>query len=660
MKVVLREEVNRMKQIMLHEVGVSKETHTKNKSLLFESTGGGKFIDEIINLTRGIKGVPVKSADELIEAVARGTSLRNLNPKQLEKLIVDIYKGGEAAAEGTKLFDDWMSSLKNEVEKGFRKNKRLKGKTLNDVDVTYGGVTKSMSDHLDDIVNVPGGVKDRFVSATEMIEDTLLDKQLILEGDPKEIIKLMEDNYGDVLKLVDPDGKIIKQMEDEVLLLQNGYERTVKEMEYLTKGLEDSLAKANKRLAARAGAGAKYADAIRDRLVRIFSYFVKRSPKFAKFIDIAANVLGKFKAYLEYWQIAGTMIKDTNLQKIINLAGTGSDDLLPILNLKVFGDILHLPGRVTKYALEFMMKGGKTIDIKSIEEMTSKFGKLTFYIGGAYYMGSLFHVLDTLRYVAKLLFNAPYLDICLIKATDEAVELGFEDIPVQNVEAGQKTVLGQMEDVVLGKGDANGNFKFDYPKFAKAIADVGEEKGIEYGFLGLMRTGKIADKKKWNDFIYPNGTKPYGEVPDWAIYVAGCDENGFSLSNFAKQERSYTYREMQSEQEDLMIYIDNTINKTKDAYNEIQGDARDFADSTGVSINNATEKVTSFGKNAKKVVLDKELRKTISDLTQKCYVDQDEKACAELKTMLDEINSFGTEAEVSTEEAKKIKSQLGV
>ena len=682
MKVVLREEVNRMKQIMLHEVGVSKETHTKNKSLLFESTGGGKFIDEIIQLTRGIKGVPVRSADELIEAVAKGTELRNFNPKQLENLIVDIYKGGDSAMEGTKLFDDWMGSLKNEVEKGFRKNKRLKGKTLKDVDVTYGGVTKSMSDHLDDIVNVPGGVKDRFISATKMMEDTLDDPELILDSSPDEIIKLMEDNYGDVLKLVDPDGKIIKQMEEEVLLLQNGFDRTIKGLGHLSDEMAEALIEAEKRIKLRAGMGAKYAKAIRIRLTSIFSWLIKKSPKFSKFIDMTSQVLGKFKAYLEYFKVGGTMLKDMNFHKIINLAGTGSDSALPILNIKAFQDFIMLPGRASKYAIDWLLTGGKSIEIKSLEEMSSKVGKYFWIGGGLLYTGAAFHILDVLRYFGKLLFNVPYTDVCLLKVQDKAKELGFEDIPVQ--EEGQKTVTGQLEDILNGKGDASGRFKdFDYYKFADAIQnpsnlwswDDMSDQGIGYGFLGLSRTGAIGDRDKWNDFIYPYKTKkvkdkdgvetieivepkvrtkPYGEVPDWAIYVAGCDANGWSMGNVFSRERSSSYRLMDDNVEDVKVFVGDVQKKVGQKYDEFKGGANDLkaqADSTGNEFKQEFNQLKNIGEKSVDLMMDKELRKQIMDLTQKCHVQKDQKACKELEETLAGIKEITKEISDSTSQS---------
>ena len=664
MKTVVKEEINRMKEMMLHEVGVSKEDFTPNKKLLFESiAGSGKgVVDAILSLTRSVKGIPAKNADELIELISKNTkfSQKSINPKKMEELIVDIYFNKNATAVGEELFDDWTNSVKGILEKGIQRNKKYKNKTLSDIDVTYNGVSKSINEHIDEILNTAGGVKDSFIGVTNKIQEILTDPKLITDSNPEDVIKVIEDNYGDILKLIDPDGKIIKQFGDEFYLIQNGYTRAVKALEGVDKQLEDAYKEAQKRILERSRAAKVYSDAILTKFTKSLGKLMKKWPQFAKYVQAFANILGSFKAWLEYFQVMNFSVKDMKLGTIINIAGTKNLDSIPIANIKTIMDFSMLPARVVKYIVELLRTNGKFGDIKSVEQISRLWSRKAFQIGGMYYTGAIYWLMDGIVWAMKRLLNAEllgdYKKVCFLKIIDNQKEFGFKDLPTSG--EGDYTVQGQMMDILTGDGDKDGKFKgFKYDDFVKGVEDAGKEQGVEETWFGWDRSGRIENRKKWEDFIYPYKkdekgniiepkvrTKPYGDVPDWAFYVAACDENGFTFANVFNPEKSYTKRKAEAAAQDTYVWGERTMEKIKQEKQKIENQVEDTKGNIKNKVDEKTQKIKAFNEKWKN---SEEVRKEITRLGVECTKGNTQ-ACADAAALSKEFKELFKDVDEQT------------
>ena len=671
---LVKKEMDRMKSIMLHEVGVSKEEFTENKRLLFESTGGGDIIEALMSLTRSLKGIPAKNADELVKLIAKNSEFITKNPKQIEDLIVDIYFNKNAEMVGRELFDDWSNSIYDVIGTTLSRNRKYKGKSLDDIEFNFRGVKQSVKAHIDELLSASGGVRDSFDDAVKKIEELLSNPKLIEGASPKDVVKIIEDNYGDILKLIDPDGKIIKQMEDEFVLLKEGYTRNMKLVDDLGEEIIDSYAEMEKRLIKRRAAAKRYGEAILGKFTKSLGKWMQKYPRFAKLIGAFANILGKFKAWLEYFSTPLFNVKDTKLGTIINLAGTHNLDSIPFANFKTLYDVTHIPARIWKYTYELIKNGGDFKGIKSIEQISRKWSRTVWVSTGMFLMGSLHWLADGIEWAMKRIFNLEiwdsYQTVCMFKAIDDASSFGFKDIPTSG--EGDYTVQGQMEDVLNGKGDKDGKFKdFKFEEFVKGVAEAGKKEGVEESWFGWDRTGKIVNLTKWEDFIYPYKTKkvnvdgvvkyvfeepkvrtkPYGDVPDWAFYIAACDDNGFTLFNIFQKEKTYTQRRQDVKEKDLMKWIFDTKKGAKDQYEQFKNEA----DSTGTNIKNQVdaqlEPIKKFNTNLKN---SKEMQAELKRLGAECAKTKDPEICAEFKELTNQLLEMMKGADIEVNNSKTV------
>jgi hypothetical protein len=671
---LVKKEMDRMKSIMLHEVGVSKEVFTENKRLLFESTGGGDIIEALMSLTRSLKGIPAKNADELVKLIAKNSEFITKNPKQIEELIVDIYFNKNAEMVGRELFDDWSNSIYEVIGTTLSRNRKYKGKSLDDIEFNFRGAKKSVKAHIDELLSASGGVRDSFTDAVKKIEDLLQNPKLIEGASPKDVVKIIEDNYGDILKLIDPDGKILKQMEDEFVLLKEGYTRNLKMFDDLGEEIIDAYAETNKRLIRQKAAAKRYGDAILARFTKSLAKWMKKYPRFAKLIGAFAKMLGKFKAWLEYFSTPLFNVKDTKLGTIINLAGTHNLDAIPLANFKTLYDVTHIPARIGKYTYELIKNGGDFKGIKSIEQISRNWSQAVFVTTGMYYMGSLHWLADGIEWAMKRLFNVEiwnsYQSVCIMKAIDDASSFGFKDIPTSG--ENDYTVEGQMEDVLNGDGDKDGKFKdFKFEEFVRGVAEAGKKEGVEESWFGWDRTGKIVNLTKWEDFIYPYKTKkvnvdgvvkyvfeepkvrtkPYGDVPDWAFYIAACDDNGFTLFNIFQKEKTYTKRRQDVKEKDVLKWLGDTKKNTKDQYEQFKNEA----DSTGTNIKNQVDAQLEPIKNGVNTFKNsKEIQAELTRLGAECAKTKDPEICAQVGELSKQLSEMMKGADSDVKKTEKL------
>jgi len=122
-----RNEMLRMRKLMLHEVGVSELEWTPNKKLILEgATNPSKIIDALSGIfTASGKNLNAKQMDDLGEAIVRGTAFDKI-AYSTEALVENLYKLVDDAPDVIRLGDDLTNSVRNNMNDYIKKNNLFK------------------------------------------------------------------------------------------------------------------------------------------------------------------------------------------------------------------------------------------------------------------------------------------------------------------------------------------------------------------------------------------------------------------------------------------------------------------------------------------------------------------------------------------------------